>query len=167
MSIRTKVLGLVDIMMRVPPLLVIDEILKIGMGLSTRFYPSSLEEGADMTDPNIGVVTADAGGGGGGGGDVLSGSTPLEALLEGNAAATAANLVNTAVTNATSAANTILEAAIDNASSYAATGGVLSSSFGNLMDELAQETSLSDILSITSVKFVICLIGEFDNGLDN
>ncbi|XP_055376185.1 protein TRC8 homolog isoform X2 [Condylostylus longicornis] len=33
MSVRTKVLGLVDVIMRVPPLLVIDEILKISMGL--------------------------------------------------------------------------------------------------------------------------------------
>lgn len=35
MSMRTKVLGMVDVMMRVPPLFVIDEILKISMGLPT------------------------------------------------------------------------------------------------------------------------------------
>ncbi|EDV92687.1 GH18695 [Drosophila grimshawi] len=36
MSIRTQVLGFVDVMMRVPPIIVIDEILKIGMGLPTQ-----------------------------------------------------------------------------------------------------------------------------------
>ncbi|XP_059607512.1 protein TRC8 homolog [Phlebotomus argentipes] len=35
MSVRTKVLGLIDVLMRVPPLFVIDEILKIQMGLSS------------------------------------------------------------------------------------------------------------------------------------
>jgi E3 ubiquitin-protein ligase RNF139 len=34
MSIRTKVLGLVDVILRVPPLFIIDEILKINLGLS-------------------------------------------------------------------------------------------------------------------------------------
>ena len=33
MSMRTKVLGMVDVLMRVPPLFVIDEMLKISMGL--------------------------------------------------------------------------------------------------------------------------------------
>lgn len=33
MSVRTKVLGLVDVIMRVPPLFIIDEILKISMGI--------------------------------------------------------------------------------------------------------------------------------------
>lgn len=33
MSMRTRVLGMVDVIMRVPPLFVIDEILKISMGL--------------------------------------------------------------------------------------------------------------------------------------
>lgn len=33
MSVRTKILGMVDVIMRVPPLFVIDEILKISMGI--------------------------------------------------------------------------------------------------------------------------------------
>lgn len=35
MSVRTKVLGLVDVILRVPPLFVIDGLLKISMGLPT------------------------------------------------------------------------------------------------------------------------------------
>lgn len=34
MSLRTKVLGLVEVVLRVPPLFVIDEILKTGFGIS-------------------------------------------------------------------------------------------------------------------------------------
>lgn len=33
MSIRTKILGLVDVIMRIPPLFLIDELLKINMNL--------------------------------------------------------------------------------------------------------------------------------------
>lgn len=43
---RTKVLGLVDVIMRVPPLLVIDEILKISMGLPGSGYTDSADPGA-------------------------------------------------------------------------------------------------------------------------
>lgn len=43
MSVRTKVLGLVDVIMRVPPLFVIDEILKIGMGLPNSFSIMDIE----------------------------------------------------------------------------------------------------------------------------
>lgn len=33
MSVRTKMLGFVDVILRVPPIFIIDEILKIGMGI--------------------------------------------------------------------------------------------------------------------------------------
>ena len=49
MSVRTKVLGLVDVLMRVPSLFVIDEILKISMGFS-----SSMHQGvANITEAII------------------------------------------------------------------------------------------------------------------
>lgn len=38
---RTKVLGMVDVIMRVPPLFVIDEILKISMGLQTNLIDTA------------------------------------------------------------------------------------------------------------------------------
>lgn len=37
MSVRTKVLGFVDVLMRVPPLFLIDEILKISLSFSNTF----------------------------------------------------------------------------------------------------------------------------------
>lgn len=49
MSFRTKILGLVEILLRVPPLFVIDEILKIGLGLTelTEYDLSDFEEKLD------------------------------------------------------------------------------------------------------------------------
>lgn len=44
--VRTKVLGLVDVIMRVPSLFIIDEILKIGMGLPTSTTSSSSAAGS-------------------------------------------------------------------------------------------------------------------------
>ncbi|EDX14852.1 GD17744 [Drosophila simulans] len=41
MSVRTKVLGLVDVMMRVPPVMVMDEILKMEMGMHSWLYPDN------------------------------------------------------------------------------------------------------------------------------
>lgn len=139
MSIRTKVLGMVDVMMRVPPILVIDEILKIGMGLPSRSY----------TDKSVDK--------GGGVGDLSSfhhqSSNNSVDMAAGTDSITNFDMF-TQITNAS------LEKAIDNASTAAIAGGVLSSSFGNLIDELAKDSYLSDLLSITSIKFVICVLGK-------
>uniref|UniRef100_A0A1B0BMI5 TRC8-like N-terminal domain-containing protein n=1 Tax=Glossina palpalis gambiensis TaxID=67801 RepID=A0A1B0BMI5_9MUSC len=140
MSVRTKVLGMVDVMMRVPPILVIDEILKIGMGLPSRSY----------TDKSVDK---------GGGASDISSFHHQSSNNSIDAAAGTDSISNfdmfTQVTNAS------LEKAIDNASTAAIAGGVLSSSFGNLIDELAKDSYLSDLLSITSIKFVICVLGLF------
>lgn len=52
MSLRTKVLRLVEIVLRVPPLFVIDEILKAGLGLSefTQHDLSQFEEPLEKFD---------------------------------------------------------------------------------------------------------------------
>ncbi|XP_013100057.1 protein TRC8 homolog isoform X2 [Stomoxys calcitrans] len=118
MSIRTKVLGMVDVMMRVPPILVIDEILKIDMG-----WPSS-------------------GGGGGGGGSGASslGATVTDAVTVEDAAG-------------------VVESIVSPASGGVGGAGVLSQSFGGLVDEFAKDTHISDLLGLTLVKFLICLLG--------
>ncbi|KAK5644572.1 hypothetical protein RI129_005872 [Pyrocoelia pectoralis] len=48
MSFRTKILGLIEVFLRVPPIFVIDEIFKIGLGLSdlTEYDITELEENA-------------------------------------------------------------------------------------------------------------------------
>lgn len=53
MSVRTKVLGLVDVIMRVPPLLVIDEILKISMGLPGSTTNTDSVTAADLTSSTL------------------------------------------------------------------------------------------------------------------
>lgn len=119
MSFRAKVLGLVDVMMRVPPILVIDEILKIGMGLPTRLYPPT-----DKT--NSGLTTDD---------DINSSSNSTNNVPGLTTKASAIGLL------------------VKNASGGAA-GLAVEDGF-----EAAIESNLNEILSITAVKFVICLLG--------
>jgi len=57
-------------------------------------------------------------------------------------------------------AQSALEQTIENASRSAKSHGMLSSVFNTVMDELSQDQTLADVLSITTVKFVICLFGE-------
>ncbi|XP_036322757.1 protein TRC8 homolog isoform X2 [Rhagoletis pomonella] len=144
MSVRTKVLGLVDVMMRVPPILVIDEVLKISMGLPTRFYPATIDQGLSPI------------------GEFIENQTHSKTNAPIGSAAVFPELNNANLGNHTngdsSGGDSLLERAIVNASTTATSNGVLSSSFGIMMNELAQDTVLSDVLSITSVKFVICLI---------
>lgn len=148
MSIRTQVLGFVDVMMRVPPIMVIDEILKIGMGLPTRLYPDKLGGTESLT-------TVEA---------VNSGSSATDSFRSlksffgiGNDEPT------TSMPDSISTSNTsheILEQTIEDASKTANTNGMLSTNFNTLMDELAHDDMLADILSITTVKFVVCLLGK-------
>lgn len=151
MSIRTKVLGMVDVMMRVPPILVIDEILKIGMGLPSRTYS------ANSVDT-----------GGGGTGSIVSDvdASSLDNLLLNNSDSTSTSSSAAAgayniLTNVTNITNAAMEQVIDNATTAANTGGaVLSSSFVAFLEDLAKDNYLSDLLSITSVKIIICLLGK-------
>ncbi|XP_017131459.1 protein TRC8 homolog isoform X1 [Drosophila elegans] len=146
MSVRTKVLGLVDVMMRVPPVMVIDEILKIGMGLPTRLYPEKSP-----------------------GGIAASESPPTESPPESNQDPFASikeffglgggDGIPPMTSAAVGAAQSALEQTIENASRSAQSHGMLSSGFNSLMDELSHDETLADVLSITTVKFVICLFG--------
>ncbi|KAH8355908.1 hypothetical protein KR200_001862 [Drosophila serrata] len=146
MSMRTKVLGLVDVMMRVPPVMVIDEILKIGMGLPTRLYPdkSSPSSSSDESLPKTDAASTDPDQ------DPFASIKAFFGLGDTVAAAT---------TSAAAVAQEALERSIENASRSAQSEGILSSGFNSLMDELAHDETLSDVLSITTVKFVICLFG--------
>uniref|UniRef100_A0A1L8DSR7 Putative e3 ubiquitin ligase n=2 Tax=Nyssomyia neivai TaxID=330878 RepID=A0A1L8DSR7_9DIPT len=55
MSVRTRLLGLIDVLMRVPPLFVIDEILKIQMGLAT----SSMSSPVSTIVENVDNITVE------------------------------------------------------------------------------------------------------------
>ncbi|XP_017039005.1 protein TRC8 homolog isoform X2 [Drosophila ficusphila] len=138
MSVRTKVLGLVDVMMRVPPVMVIDEILKIGMGLPTRLYPEKAPEVKPSESPP-------------------ESKDPLASIKEffGLGGDGISQMTSSAAEKAQSA----LEQTIENASRSAQSNGMLSSGFNSLMDELSHDETLANVLSITTVKFVICLFG--------
>lgn len=56
MSMRTKVLGMVDVIMRVPPLFVIDEILKISMGLPTA--SNIIDAAAGLSPDDLGSMNS-------------------------------------------------------------------------------------------------------------
>ncbi|XP_073818074.1 TRC8 ring finger protein isoform X2 [Musca autumnalis] len=131
MSIRTKVLGMVDVMMRVPPILIIDEILKIDMGL-----PSSSSTSSSSSN------TAGVGGGGGGG--------VMEAALDAIDNSTAGVMASVAAAAATAATTT---------TTATSSGGFLSQTLGALVDDFASDTYISDLLALTSVRFLICLLG--------
>lgn len=152
MSIRTKVLGMVDIMMRVPPIIIIDELLKIGLGLPGQYVASTANSmdsggGSDIVDaiglnntanlnPLLNITTAT--------------TTTLE-VTEAVAAAAAAAVVNSSTTAATSS---VLNATAS---------GFFSNAFGTLLEEMANDTYITDLLSITTIKFIICLFGKCTN----
>uniref|UniRef100_T1PA16 TRC8 n=1 Tax=Musca domestica TaxID=7370 RepID=T1PA16_MUSDO len=127
MSIRTKVLGMVDVIMRVPPILIIDEILRIDMGLSSSGSSSSA--------------------GAGGGGGVGSVDSTVDVVDSSNAAGVAESIVAAAATAATTA----------NATNPG--GGFVGQMFVDLVEDFTSETYISDLLGLTSVRFLICLLG--------
>lgn len=158
MSIRTQVLGFVDVMMRVPPIMVIDEILKIGMGLPTRLYPDkvggteSLTTVEAVSNSNSASSTTDK-------------FHNLKAFFgigsdestTGSVSAAVTDSVSTSISNSS---QQILEQTIEDASKSANINGMLSTNFNTLMDDLAHDDMLADLLSITTVKFVVCLLGK-------
>lgn len=148
MSIRTQVLGFVDVMMRVPPIMVIDEILKIGMGLPTRLYPDKVG-GTDS------LTTVEAVNNGGGSTDTFRSLKSFFGIGSDEPSTSMPDSISTSNTS-----HEILEQTIEDASKTANTNGMLSNNFNTLMDELAHDDMLADILSITTVKFVICLLGK-------
>ncbi|XP_053698928.1 protein TRC8 homolog isoform X2 [Sabethes cyaneus] len=58
--VRTKVLGLVDVIMRVPSLFIIDEILKISMGLPNTSSSVSNGTAGTVTDPSSSAVVSES-----------------------------------------------------------------------------------------------------------
>lgn len=56
MSVRTKVLGLVDVIMRVPPLFIIDEILKISMGIPPNANTTNSGASELLTESNLSSI---------------------------------------------------------------------------------------------------------------
>ncbi|XP_034113115.2 protein TRC8 homolog isoform X2 [Drosophila albomicans] len=157
------VLGFVDVMMRVPPIIVIDEILKIGMGLPTRMYPDKVATTTTTTTTtpaasqqdvsNISAAAATTTS------DTFGSIKAFFGLASEEATTAAAAAVSAISTSISNSSQEILEQSIENATKAAHTHGMLSNNFNTLMDELAHDGVLADILSITTIKFIICLLG--------
>lgn len=112
--VRTKVLGLVDVIMRVPSLFIIDEILKISMGLPSSSTPPSAQTAAGA-----------------------AGSTSHAEML-----------VNLTL-NATAAVANAMDAATT------APGAI-----GSPEDSLKDDIEFYKFISLTTLKFLLCLFGK-------
>lgn len=150
-------LGFVDVMMRVPPIMVIDEILKIGMGLPTRLYPDKVTGTESLT--TVEAVNSNRAR------STTVAFRSVKAFFGIGSDVSTTDSVAAAVTASVSASinnnsQEILEQTIEDASKSANVNGMLSTNFNTLMDELAHDDMLANILSITTVKFVICLLGK-------
>ncbi|XP_055588852.1 protein TRC8 homolog isoform X2 [Uranotaenia lowii] len=128
--VRTKVLGLVDVIMRVPSLFIIDEILKISMGL-----PNSSSSSSSSTSTTFG------------------GSSPV---VEESSASFNASLNATVKAAATMAANVLSEAA--GAANPLDAQQVHPGGQGGV-DTLRDDIEFYKFVSLTTVKFLLCLFG--------
>lgn len=128
MSMRTRVLGMVDVFMRVPPLFVIDEILKISMGLPSMSSTSSASSRSTV--------------------DSSSGSTKGGGLLDMEE-----SMLEIFVNGAFEAINETLNASMGAA---AVEGGDTAAAAGLVTEDYFK------VLSLTTLKFFTCLVGEFD-----
>lgn len=157
MSLRTRVLEMVDVMMRVPPILLIDEILKIGLGIPTQTDLGNVT--LSMSDvnnttvhgSNISVSQAEGN---------LSTSIPLINATNANKvlSGTVTPFIEMVV-NGTSASPS-LEQTIADVSLSSLNRGMLDTSLSTLIEILATSTCLVDILSVTLIKIAVCLLGK-------
>lgn len=135
MSVRTKMLGFVDVILRVPPVFIIDEILKISMGL-----PFNTKTNDPTLDPNQMSI--------------MDGTAAENILVNGSSsnfsslsAAAAINSSLEQIFNGTT--DTLFGAAA--AAAEAATAAT---------PIIGDDAEFYKILSLTSLKFFSCLLGE-------
>lgn len=138
-------LGFVDVILRVPPVFIIDEILKISMGLPFNTQTNdptldtnqiSIMDGATSTDANNILVNG-------------SSSSNFSSL---SAAAVAINSSLEQILNDT--ADTLFGAGAAEVASAAAAEAATAAPI------IADDTEFYKILSLTSLKFFSCLLGE-------
>lgn len=131
MSVRTKMLGFVDVILRVPPIFIIDEILKISMGLPfTSHNDSTVLENGQIIE----TTTASA-----------SSSTDNNLFNGNNSTISTSNFSNS------------LNSSLDqflNTSSAELFGDAISAA------TVTDDTEFYKLISLTSLKFLSCLLGK-------
>lgn len=138
MSVRTKMLGFVDVILRVPPIFIIDEILKISMGLPFN---------TQTNDPTLDANQM----------SIMDGATAT------HAAATDTILVNGS--SSSSNFSSLSAAAAINSSLEQLLNDTTDTLFGAAAAAaaapiIADDAEFYKILSLTSLKFFSCFLGE-------
>lgn len=151
MSLRTRVLEVVDIMMRVPPIFLIDEILKIGLGLPMQMDVGNIT--LSSSDVNATGFSAN-----------LAGGNVSSMSLTNDTITTTQNLsgafTHSMSTMLNASTNRSFDEVIADASLSSLNRGILDTSLSTLIEILAASTCLVDILSVTLIKIAICLMGK-------
>lgn len=120
MSVRTKMLGFVDVILRVPPIFIIDEILKISMGL-----PFTTHNESTLLDSNQkSIIDTDNV-------IMINSSSILNSNNTSNNFSTIEQILNGTTSETLFSASTVTD-----------------------------DTEFYKILSLTSLKFLSCLLGE-------
>lgn len=135
MSVRTKMLGFVDVILRVPPVFIIDEILKISMGL-----PFNTKTNDQTMDPNQMSIMDGAT------------STDTDNILVNGSSSN-----NFSSHSAAAAINSSLEQ-IFNETTNTLFGAAEAATAATPM--IGDDAEFYKLLSLTSLKFFSCLLGE-------
>lgn len=137
MSVRTKMLGFVDVILRVPPIFIIDEILKISMGL-----PFATQNDSTVLESNSQITT-------------ISGSAgvPTDSMLFNDNSSSSTISSSNFSSNSSSSLEQFL-----NTSSAELFGDAMSAAANSAA--AADDTEFYKIVSLTSLKFLSCLLGK-------
>lgn len=143
MSVRTKMLGFVDVILRVPPIFIIDEILKMSMGLpfSTQNDSTILENGG-VGNSQISIINTAS--------DAAGGSADSMLFNDNSSSST--------ISSSNFSSNSSSLEQFLNTSSAELFGDAMSAAAAT-----ADDTEFYKIVSLTSLKFLSCLLGKLLN----
>lgn len=146
MSVRTKMLGFVDVILRVPPIFIIDEILKISMGLPFATQNDSTVLDGSSSSSQITTISGSAG-------------VPTDSMLFNDNSSSSTISSSNFSSNSSSSSleqflNTSSAELFGDAMSAAAAAAAANSAAA------ADDTEFYKIVSLTSLKFLSCLLGK-------
>lgn len=141
MSVRTKMLGFVDVILRVPPIFIIDEIFKISMGLpfSTQNDSSILE---NSSNSQISIINTAS--------EATGGSADGDSMLFNDNSSISSTISSSNFSSNSSSLEQFLN------TSSAELFGAAAAAAANSADD----TEFYKIVSLTSLKVLSCLLGK-------
>lgn len=156
MSVRTKMLGFVDVILRVPPIFIIDEILKISMGLP--FNTQTNDPTLDTNHMSImdGAITSAA--------TTTTTTTSAASDADNNILVNGSSSISSNLSNSFSAAaaiNSTLEQIFNETTNSMFGGGeAASAAAAGTAEAFVDDTEFYKLLSLTTLKFFSCLLGK-------